>query len=828
MTKKLFTFLIFSFITGFIFSQGGVKGKITNESGNGIPLVDVYIKSLSKGATTSDNGTFEILNLENGTYNLTISSLGFASSSHSITIENNTVDLGSITLASSSQLMDEVVISGSRKLEKITESPATINVISTRQIDNFAGGTEELFAQQKGVDFGRIGAFISGVNIRGFNSAFNPKMLQLDDNRYSTLIATGLAFGPMSPIIKEDIERIETVLGPSSALYGPNALNGLINTITKSPYKYEGTDIVLGAGSNSLLSARIRHAKKIGKKEKWAYKITGEYTKGKEFNWTDSVYVPGAVVGQPEKNLVGKPEVDLDRDVEFIKGQAGIFYRPTETSEVGVSYGASQSNFLSITNTGRNSINDWRVSFLHATYKSDHWFGQIYKTWSSTEDTFNNDTRTQNYWVLISQGVSHEDALEESKTGPGAITPTFKDDSERLNTELQYNNTWGNLDFIVGAQFQRDDADSKGSYLLDADGSIQIDQIGFYGQLKYTLGDSGFKLIAAARGDDHDLFGFNFLPKAGVTYTGNSGTWRMTYGKGFATPTILNTNMSLFGGLVLGNGVGFTLSDGSKIKPLIPETVQTIEGGYKGHFIEGKLYIDVNAYYNISDEFISPLTNIVPTGLAGGPVVTHRGNEPIENLTAGLAPGVFDPGAFILTYKNFGHVNTYGLDLGLNYYISNHYNISFNYSFFDFDLDKNDMSNDGNGNGEVTNLDLPINTPKNKISTAFNVTFDKFYGSLMARWVQKYDFFSGGAAAAETNTDIIFNGDPVVENQLVGKKWNYGQLGGFYMSVNAGYKISNTFSVGAYINNFIGDGNYEFITSPPTEALYGIELKISL
>ncbi len=828
MTKNLFAFLIFSFITGMIFSQGGVKGKITDENGSGIPLVDVYIKSLSKGVTTADNGTFEILNLNNGTYDLNISSLGYYTISKNITIDNSVLDLGTIVLQTSTQVMDEVVISGSRKLEKITESPATISVLSVKQIQNFAGSTDELFAQQKGVDFGRIGAFISAVNIRGFNSAFNPKMLQLDDNRYSTLIATGLAFGPMSPMIKEDIERIETVLGPSSALYGPNALNGLINTISKSPYKYEGTDIVLGAGSNSLLSARLRHAKKLGKNDRWAYKITGEYTKGKEINWTDSVYVPGAVLGQPEMAKVGKPEVDLDRDVEFIKGQASLYYRPTETSEVGVTYGASQSNFLSITNTGRNSINDWRISFLQATFKSDHWFGQLYKTWSKTDDTFNNDTRTQNYWILIAQGVSHEDALEESKTGPGAITPTFKDHSNRLNSELQYNNQWNNLDLIVGVQYQRDNADSKHTYLLDEDGPIHIDQLGFYGQLRYALGDSGWKLIAAARGDNHDLFGFNFLPKAGVTYTRENGTWRLTYGKGFATPTILNTNMSLFGGLVLGNGVGFTLSDGSKVKPLVPETVQTIEGGYKGHFAEGKLYLDVNAYYNISDDFMSPLTNIAPNAFVDGTVVTQRGNEPIENFTAGLAPGVLDPGAFILTYKNFGHVNTYGLDLGLVYYISNHYNISMNYSYFDYILDKDDMANDGNGDGEVTQLDLPINTPKNKLSTAFNVTYDKFYGALLSRWVQKYDFFSGGAAAAKTNKDLIFNGDPVIEDHLVGKKWNYGQLGGFYMSINAGYRFSKTFSLGAYLNNFVGSGNYEFITAPPVETLYGIELKISL
>ncbi|MBK9337180.1 MAG: TonB-dependent receptor plug domain-containing protein [Lewinellaceae bacterium] len=70
---------------------------------------------------------------------------------------------------------------------------------------------------------------------RGFNSAFNPKNLQINDGRFSSLIATGLPLGALGTTVKEDIERIEVILGPSSALYGPNAHNGLLNTITKDP-----------------------------------------------------------------------------------------------------------------------------------------------------------------------------------------------------------------------------------------------------------------------------------------------------------------------------------------------------------------------------------------------------------------------------------------------------------------------------------------------------------------------------------------------------------------------------------------------------------------
>lgn len=816
MNQKIFSFLFFCFISGVIFAQGGIKGTVVDESGVVISQAEVFIKSINQGTITNNKGEFELNNLKNGNYTVSFIYIGYVTVEKSVAINNNLQNLGVITLNSSYQIFEEVVVSGSRKIEKITQAPVTINVISARQLDNFVGDPSELVAQQKGIDFIKTGAFVSGFNIRGFNSAFNPKMLQLDDNRFSTLIATGLPFGPLSTIIKEDIERVEIVLGPSSALYGPNAHNGLVNTITKTPWKYEGTEIVLGAGSYDALSARFRHANILN--EKWAYKVTGGYAEGTDVNWTDSVYVytPG----------IAKPELELDRKSKFLKAEASVYYKPTSDSEVKAIYGTSKSSYLAVTNVGRNQIKDWGIQFLQGTYTSKRLFAQLYKTWSSTDDTYAITTRTENYWNLIKAGKTHQEALVGSYGGNNP--PIFVDKSDRLNAEIQYNNNIGALDFIVGAQYQKDKADSRDTYLLDAAGPIIIEQKGLYGQLEYKIGESGVKLVAAARGDDHDLYGFNFIPKAGITYTKDKGTWRFTYGKGIASPTILNLSGDLFGGIILGNGVGFTLSDGTKIKPVEVETIQTLEFGYKGFFSEGKLFLDANAYYNMSENFLSPLTNIVPTGLAGGPVVTHRGDQPIEELTGGLAPGFYNAGGYILTYLNFGKVDTYGFDLGLTYYFNEFYNMTLNYSFFDYKLDKNDMANDGNKNGKVNVLDLPINTPKNKISSSFNFARNKFYGSLLTRYIQKYDFFSGRNVAAKTNTDLVIGGDPVIEGKRVGKKFNYGQLGGFFLSVNLGYKITDNLSIGAYVNNILDTNNYEFVASPPSERTYGAELKIKL
>ncbi|MCK0147628.1 TonB-dependent receptor [Arenibacter sp. F26102] len=814
---KLFT-LVFVLIasTYIIYGQTGLKGRIVDENGNGLPDVNIYLQILNTGTISNPEGYFE-LEFENGDYAVIFSSIGYAKKTLNVSINSELKDLGEITLISSYEVMDEAVVSGSRRLEKITQAPAAINLINATQLENIVGSPEELFALQKGVDFTRMGNFWGAISIRGFNSDFNQKMLILDDNRIAhTRIRTPV--GPMSAFVKEDIERVEIVLGPSSALYGPNCLNGLFNTISKSPFKYPGTDVVIGTGSNSLFTTRLRHARVIN--DKWAYKITSEYISGREEMFTDSVYVSTSTPGEFE----GKAEIGVDRNISFVKGLASTIYKPTDDSEIGLTYAINLNN--SNGGAGRNNLKNWNNSSLQATYKSTHWFGQFYKTWIILEKSTSVISRTTNFYTLLNQGQSESEALENSLKGPQPTS--IEEDSYRHNGEVQYKNMWRGFDLVTGAQYQKEHAFTNHTYLLDEDGPIELYQYGVYGQIMYDLNATGIKFIFAARGDQNSLFGFNFLPKAGITYTKNEGTWRLTFGEGYTAPTLINTHLNLAGGMVLGNGEGFTLSDGSKIDPLRPETIQTLELGYKSIFLDRKLFVDLDVYHNWSKDLIGPIFNIVPQGTSGGPVVTHRGNRPISDFTQGASPGMLDPGAVIYSNINFGEVRTYGFDIGLNYYFSDNYKLSLNYSFFDYSLNKEDLKNDGNFDGKVTDNDLSINTPKNKISAALNARFNKFSGTLFTRWVQKYDFFSGRNVAAKTNVNNIYNRSPVIEGQRVGEQWNYGPLGGFYLSINGNYQLWKTINLGAYVNNIIGQGNFEFVATAPTETTFGLEVKLSL
>ena len=800
--------------------SGNINGTVKAKDGSALSGANVAIVGTTMGAATDANGKFNIVSVPPGNHRVRVSFIGYAEAVQNVTVAAGQTATADFELAEGGVLGDAIVVSASRRPEKLTDAPATMAVINARGIDEFAAfNPGELAARQKGVDYVRAGVLGAGLNIRGFNSAFNAKNLQMNDARLSTLIATSLPFGALSTTVKEDIERVELILGPAAALYGPNAHNGLVNTLTKDPRSYPGTTVALGGGNQSVFSGRLRHAKVVN--EKFAYKISGEYSRGEEFNFIDSVYVGGRPF----------PELELDRDFDSMRGEAGLYYTLKPGHDIIIAGGGSNSNNLGITNAGRNQIKDWLIYYGQARYVSPRLFAQVYHTWSSTDSTYAINQRTQNYRTFINAGFTEAQARQRSfaeqwfGTQAAGISlkrgALFIDKSRRLNAEAQYNNTWSGFTVIGGAQYQQDVADSKHTYLFDQNGAIDLNQYGVYAQIDKPLGNSGLKLTAAARNDHHELYGNNFIPKGGLLLSKPSGTWRFTYGKGIASPSILNLSGNLFGGLVLGNGEGFTLSDGTEIPKLEVETIQTLEAGYKGILGNRKLFLDVNGYYNFSENFLSPLVSIATNGRT----VTKRGDTPMSQVI----PGTAATGAtVVLTYLNFGKVNTYGFDFGASYYLSNNVSLSLNYSFFDFELDRADLKNDGNKNGKVDENDLAINTPKHKGSLALNLSQSKCFGSVFLRWVDEYDFFSGINVAAKTNRSLIVGGDPVVEGRRVGRDFNEGPLGGFVnVDLGGGYRLNQNLTVAAQVSNVFDSEVREFVASPSIGRLISTELKFN-
>lgn len=820
--KQLITVLLLSLgIVGIYGQEGTLAGTLTDTDGTPLVGANVILKGSTLGTVTDVDGKYS-LQLPAGTNELMASYIGFTSQDFTVNIKANQTTTYDLSLSEGSAL-DEVVVSGSKKPEKLTESPATIETIFSREIEEYAGNPAELIARQKGVDYFRAGIAAPAFNIRGFNSNFNAKNLQVTDGRFSTLIATGLPLGPLNTTIKEDIERVELILGPNATLYGPNAHNGLLNTITKDPRTSAGTTIAINPGvsgdGKGFFSGRLRHAQVLS--DKFAFKVTGEYTTGSEFEYTDSVFIDRVGAFDAEGNAIpdgqseGYEEFELDDDVEFLRAEASLIYSPVKDVDLSFNYGYSNSTYLSPTNVGRNQIKDWSINYYQFKLTTKNFFAQVYYTESQTDSTYSIDERTKQYYRGIDAGLAPSVARGAASYASGAL---FQDDSRRWNAEAQYYNTFGNLDFIAGVQYQSDQANSLGTYLLDEDENdfITVNQLGAYLHLNYDFG-GGFKAIAAGRFDNHEIYDFNFIPKFGLLKVGDQGTWRLTYGKGIAAPTILNMFGDLFSGLILGNSEGFTLLDGSKVEKQKVEKIETYELGYRGQLVKNKLFIDANAYYNISTDFLSPVTVVG--------VATARGDQKIEEVQTGYA--IWN--GLVATYVNFGKVNTYGFDFGATYYFNPNFSANFNYSYFDYTVDEDNLENDFNNDGVVNFLDILVNAPTNKFGLGLNYSGDKFFGSIFGRWVESYDYFSSFQIASQSHPGLTYRGKPIVENARSADTFNYGPLGGFFtVDLSLGYRINEIFTVSAAAANLFNQELREFTASAPTRGLYTMELRINL
>ena len=137
--KKLFFFLVL--ITSLAVkaqSTGSIEGVITDV--NGVPLggATVYIKSIDKGIDTDFDGKFAIENIKTGTYNVSISFVGFESVVKTVAVEKGKKVQLNASLKEASSVLDEVILTANKKPQKRTEVPATVSVINAKDIQDFS------------------------------------------------------------------------------------------------------------------------------------------------------------------------------------------------------------------------------------------------------------------------------------------------------------------------------------------------------------------------------------------------------------------------------------------------------------------------------------------------------------------------------------------------------------------------------------------------------------------------------------------------------------------------------------------------------------------
>lgn len=180
-----------------------------------------------------------------------------------------------LTSLSVDDLMNVEVTSVSRKGQKVSDTAAAVFVITQDDIRR-SGATSipEILRIVPGLDVARISGNVWAVSVRGFNDRFSNKLLVMIDGRsvYTPLFSG--VYWDVQDTLLEDVDRIEVIRGPGGTLWGANAVNGIINIITKHAIETRGTLLSAGGGAAEGLSAAGRYGGSIG--HRGSYRVYGK------------------------------------------------------------------------------------------------------------------------------------------------------------------------------------------------------------------------------------------------------------------------------------------------------------------------------------------------------------------------------------------------------------------------------------------------------------------------------------------------------------------------------------------------------------------------
>jgi iron complex outermembrane receptor protein len=277
MKRLYFTFcaIILLLTFGSAFAQTRISGTIKDENDEGLAGVNIIVKGRVIGTVTDVDGKFNLTVNENPPITLAISYVGYSPREVNIT-DANTTGLN-LKLEESTLLGQEIVVSASKVEEKIMESPVSIEkmdilAVQTTPADNYYKGLANL----KGVDVTTSSINFQIINARGFGSTGNTRFVQLIDGMDTQAPALNFPIGNLNGPSELDVESVEMIPGAASALYGPNAFNGVLLINSKSAFDYQGLSAFVktgvnhvndpSAGASPMWEGAIRYAKAINNK----------------------------------------------------------------------------------------------------------------------------------------------------------------------------------------------------------------------------------------------------------------------------------------------------------------------------------------------------------------------------------------------------------------------------------------------------------------------------------------------------------------------------------------------------------------------------------
>jgi iron complex outermembrane receptor protein len=510
--------------------SGSLTGRITTKDA-GRPLDNARL-SLSDGArtvavaTSGETGVYVVTNVAAGTYTVTVSRIGYQLQRFpGIAIRAGQPTTLNAAMEEIPTQLNAVVTTASRKPEKALDAPASISVVSAEAIERKPTiSVADLVKGQPGIDVSNGGIAQSMIVARGFNNAFSGSLLMLQDYRFAGVPSLRVNVPYLSLGQSEDIERVELLLGPASALYGPNSGAGVLHVITKSPFSSQGTTLSVQGGEQSIFRGAIRHAGTVG--SKFGYKLSGEYMSGEDFKYND----PGepAQIFRPASPGATPTLTANQRDFHFerLNGEARMDIRPTDNSELITTVSMTKvPSAIELTGAnGASQIRNWTYQNYQQRIRVGRLFIQGFANISNSGNADKFDSRGT---FLLRNG---QPIVDKSRVYTGQIQHGFSLDK-------------GRTDFVYGADYIKTNPQTGNTINGNNENVDDVTEYGAYVQAKRAL-SSRWDFLAALRVDKTTVIDGEFVsPRAALTYkVADNQSLRFTFNRSFNTPA----NFSFF------------------------------------------------------------------------------------------------------------------------------------------------------------------------------------------------------------------------------------------------------------------------------------------
>ncbi|ARV16007.1 TonB-dependent receptor [Polaribacter sp. SA4-12] len=235
--KRLFLMLLV-FTSSALLAQSTISGSVKDQNGEMIPGVNIILKGTMLGTTTDFDGNYEIKNVENGTYSLTASYIGFDNYTKEVIVNSSKVTLN-IVIKENAQSLDEIIVTGVVNPKSKLESSVSISTIGLKQIEQASPRTTgEIFRNIPGIRAeSSAGEGNSNFNVRGVPvSSGGSRYLQLQEDGLPLNLFGDTSFGNSDNWLRADrnVARVEAIRGGSASTQTSNGPAGIINLISKT------------------------------------------------------------------------------------------------------------------------------------------------------------------------------------------------------------------------------------------------------------------------------------------------------------------------------------------------------------------------------------------------------------------------------------------------------------------------------------------------------------------------------------------------------------------------------------------------------------------